>query len=35
VDRETLDRQFLNLAEAEGISELEELNAILDRAVEL
>jgi type I restriction enzyme, R subunit len=35
VDRETLEREFLSLAEAEGISDLEELNAILDRAVEL
>ncbi len=35
VDRETLDREFLNLAEAEGISDPEELDAILDRAVEL
>src|SRR5581483_3097208 len=35
VDRETLEKQFLNLAEAEGMSDVEELNAILDRAVEL
>lgn len=35
VDRETLERQFLSLADAEGVSDLEELNAILDRAVEL
>ena len=35
VDRETLDREFLNLAEAEGISDPEELDAILERAVEL
>jgi type I restriction enzyme, R subunit len=35
VDRETLEQRFLNLAEAEGVSDVEELNAILDRAVEL
>jgi type I restriction enzyme R subunit len=35
VDRETLERQFLGLTDAEGVSDLEELNAILDRAVEL
>ncbi len=35
VERETLERQFLNLAEAEGVSDVEELNGILDRAVEL
>ena len=35
VDRETLEREFLNLAVAEGMSDLEELNAILDRAVQL
>ena len=35
VDRETLEAQFLSLAEAEGVSDVEELNAILDRAVEL
>ena len=35
VDRETLEREFLNLALTEGISDLEELNAILDRAVQL
>ena len=35
VDRETLERKFLDLAEAEGVSDVEELNAILDRAVEL
>ena len=35
VDRETLEREFLNLAEAEGMSDIEELNAILDRAVQL
>ena len=35
VDRELLEKKFLTLAEAEGISDVEELNAILDRAVEL
>lgn len=35
VDRETLEREFLSLSEAEGVSDIEELNAILDRAVEL
>ena len=35
VDRETLEREFLSLAEAEGMSDVEELNAILNRAVQL
>ncbi len=35
VDRETLEKQFLNLTQAEGVSDIAELNAILDRAVEL
>ena len=35
IDRETLEREFLNLAITEGMSDLEELNAILDRAVQL
>jgi type I restriction enzyme R subunit len=35
VDRELLEKKFLNLAEAEGVSDVEELNAILDQAVEL
>jgi len=35
VDRDTLEREFLSLARAEGLSDLEELNAVLDRAVEL
>src|SRR5438094_5163059 len=35
VEREILDRQFLSLTEAEGVADVEELNAILDRAVEL
>lgn len=35
VDRETLEVQFLQQADAEGISDIDELNAILDCAVEL
>lgn len=35
VDKETLNRDFLSIAETEGISDIDELNAILDRAVEL
>jgi type I restriction enzyme, R subunit len=35
VDRETLEREFLDLAEAEGVSDVEELNRVLDRAVTL
>ncbi|MCZ7568858.1 MAG: HsdR family type I site-specific deoxyribonuclease [Ardenticatenaceae bacterium] len=35
VDRETLEKEFLKLAEAQGVSDVEELNAILDRAVHL
>ena len=35
VDRETLEQEFLGLAAAEGVSDVEELNAILDRAVGL
>ena len=35
VDRETLEREFLNLAITEGMSDLEELNAILDSTVQL
>ena len=35
IDRETLEREFLNLVITEGMSDLEELNAILDRAVQL
>jgi type I restriction enzyme, R subunit len=35
VDKDVLEKRFLSLAEAEGISDVEELNAILDRAVEL
>jgi type I restriction enzyme R subunit len=35
VDRETLDREFLALKEAEGVSDIENLNMILERAVNL
>lgn len=35
VPKEELERQFLDLKEAEGISDIEELNRILDRAVSL
>jgi len=35
VDRETLEREFLGLAQAEGVADIEELNAVLDRAVAL
>ncbi len=35
VDRETLEREFLNLAEAEGLADPEELNRILERSVTL
>ena len=35
VDRETLEREFFNLAVTEGISDFEELNAVLDGAVRL
>jgi type I restriction enzyme, R subunit len=35
VDRETLEREFLSLAEAEGVSDFDELNAILRKAVTL
>jgi type I restriction enzyme, R subunit len=35
VDKEVLEREFLSLAEAEGIDDVEELNTILDRAVKL
>jgi type I restriction enzyme R subunit len=35
VDRETLDREFLDLVEAEGVSDVEELNRVLDKAVNL
>ncbi len=35
VPREQLEREFLDLMEAEGISDIEELNNILDRALKL
>lgn len=35
VPREQLEREFLDLAAAQGVSDLEELNRILDRAVNL
>lgn len=35
VNREVLEAEFLGLAEAEGVADVEELNAILDRAVTL
>lgn len=35
VDRETLEREFLNIAELEGVSDVEELNKVLERAVTL
>ncbi len=35
VERETLEREFLNLAAAEGVSDVEELNRILEKAVTL
>jgi len=35
VPHETLDKEFLSLAEAEGVADIEELNKILDRAVNL
>jgi type I restriction enzyme R subunit len=35
VDRETLEREFLDLAAAEGVSDVEELNRILEKAVTL
>ena len=35
VDRATLDREFLDLAEAAGLSDIDDLNRILDRAVNL
>ena len=35
VDRETLEKEFFKLAELEGVSDVEELNRVLDRAVTL
>jgi len=35
VDRDTLDREFLALTELEGVSDIEDINRVLDRAVTL
>ena len=35
VPHETLDKEFLSLAESEGVADIEELNKILERAVNL
>jgi type I restriction enzyme R subunit len=35
VDRETLESEFLDLADSEGVSDVEELNRVLERAVTL
>ena len=35
VDRETLEKEFLGLKELEGVSDVEELNTVLERAVTL
>ncbi|TAG08987.1 MAG: HsdR family type I site-specific deoxyribonuclease [Verrucomicrobia bacterium] len=35
VPHETLDKEFLSLAEAEGVADIEELNKILERSVNL
>jgi type I restriction enzyme R subunit len=35
VPHDTLDKEFLSLAEAEGVADIEELNKILERAVNL
>jgi type I restriction enzyme, R subunit len=35
VEREVLEREFLLLAQAEGLADVEELNAVLDKAVAL
>ncbi|MBI2185131.1 MAG: HsdR family type I site-specific deoxyribonuclease [Thaumarchaeota archaeon] len=35
VPKDLLEKEFLNLAEAQGISDIEELNKILDKAVKL
>jgi len=34
-DKETLEKEFLNLAEIEGVSDIEELNKVLEKAVTL
>jgi type I restriction enzyme R subunit len=35
IDKELLEEEFFGLAEAEGISDIDELNAVLDRAVRI
>jgi len=35
IDKETLEKEFFSLAEAEGVSDIEDLNRVLDRAVNL
>ncbi len=35
VDRQVLEKEFLDLAEAEGVSDIEDLNRVLDKAVNL
>jgi type I restriction enzyme R subunit len=35
VDRETLEREFLDLVEAEGVSDIDDLNRVLEKAVTL
>lgn len=35
VDRKTLENEFLELADAEGVSDIEEMNKVLERAVTL
>jgi type I restriction enzyme R subunit len=35
IDKELLEKEFLNLNEAEGISDIDELNAVLEKAVNL
>jgi len=35
VDRETLEKEFFSLAEVEGVSDIEDLNKVLERAVNL
>lgn len=35
VDRDVLEEEFLSLTEAEGVSDIEEINRVLDRAVNL
>ena len=35
IDKEMLEKEFFSLAEAEGVSDIEDLNKVLDRAVNL